>query len=87
LFSYTHAIAGDIFTELDTAILALLSGAMKGDPQIASSADQLARALYFGSAQLASRCETTVAMEAELRSFSATYLAGARAQPASRPVP
>ena len=79
LFSYTHAIAGDIFAELDTAILALLSDAMRSDPQIASSAQQLARALYFGSAQLASRCETGAAMEDELRSFSTIYLAGARA--------
>jgi AcrR family transcriptional regulator len=78
LFSYTHAIAGDIFVELDAAILGLLGGAIKGDPQIAANADQLARALYFGGAQLASRCETTAAMEVELRSFSATYLAGAR---------
>ncbi len=78
LFSYTHAIAGDIFAELDASILGLLSGAMNGDPQIAPGADQLARALYFGSAQLASRCETTAAMESELRSFLTTYLAGAR---------
>ena len=79
LFSYTHAMAGDIFTELDGVILNLLSSAMRSDPQIASGADQCARALYFGSAQLASRCETVAAMEAELKSFSATYLAGARA--------
>ena len=78
LFSHTHAIAGDIFAELDSAILGLLAVAMKGDPQIAPSADQLARALYFGSAQLASRCESTAAMERELRSFAVTYLAGAR---------
>jgi AcrR family transcriptional regulator len=79
LFSYTHAMAGDIFCELDAAILRLLSDAMANDPQFAPNADQLARALYFGSGQLASRCESVAAMEAELRSFSAIHLAGARA--------
>lgn len=79
LFSYTHAMAGDIFAELDTVILRLLSAAMSNDPEFAPCADQLARALYFGSAQLASRCETVAAMEAELRTFVAMHLAGARA--------
>jgi AcrR family transcriptional regulator len=79
LFSYTHAMAGDIFTELDAAILRLLGNAMSTDPQLGPSADQLARALYFGSGQLATRCETVAAMDAELRTFSAIHLAGARA--------
>ena len=79
LFSYTHAMAGDIFSELDTVILRLLSSAMSSDPQFAPTADQLARALYFGSGQLASRCESVAAMETELRTFSAIHLAGARA--------
>jgi AcrR family transcriptional regulator len=69
LFSYTHAMA----------ILRLLSDAMANDAQFAPNADQLARALYFGSGQLASRCESVAAMEAELRAFSAIHLAGARA--------
>jgi len=86
LFSYTHAMAGDIFAELDTAILRLLSSAMSSDPQFAPTADQLARALYFGSGQLASRCESVASMEAELRIFSAIHLAGARAL-ASKPSP
>ncbi len=79
LFSYTHAMAGDIFAALDAEVLALLSGAMAQDPEFAPSADKLARALYFASGQLASRCETVAAMEAELRSFCAIYLTGARA--------
>jgi AcrR family transcriptional regulator len=79
LFSYTHAMAGDIFCELDADILRLLSTAMSGDAEFAPSADQLARALYFGSGQLASRCETVAAMETELRAFCAIHLAGARA--------
>jgi hypothetical protein len=79
LFSCTHAMAGDIFAELDAAILRQLSSAMSRDPELAATADQLARALYFGSGQLASRCDSVAAMEAELRTFSAIHLAGARA--------
>jgi AcrR family transcriptional regulator len=79
LFSYTHEMAGDIFAELDTQILRLLADALLTDPAFAPRADQLARALYFGSAQLASRCESVASMESELRSFSAVHLTGARA--------
>jgi AcrR family transcriptional regulator len=79
LFSYTHAMAGDIFATLDAEILALLSGAMAQDSELAPSADKLARALYFGSGELASRCETVTAMEAELRSFCAVHIAGTHA--------
>jgi AcrR family transcriptional regulator len=79
LFSYTHAMAGDIFAELDAAILRLLGSAMSHDHELAATADQLARALYFGSGQLASRCDSVAAMEAELRAFSAIHLAGTRA--------
>ena len=79
LYSYTHAMAGDIFAKLDSAILEMLSGAMAHDNEFATSAVQLARALYFGGGQLASRCETVAAMEAELRSFCTVHLAGARA--------
>jgi AcrR family transcriptional regulator len=79
LFSYTHEMAGDIFADLDAQILKLLASALSTDPALASHGDQLARALYFGSAQLASRCESVAAMESELRSFSAVHLAGARA--------
>lgn len=79
LFSYTHEMAGDIFAEMDLGILRLLEGALSTDPAFASRAVELARALYYGSAQLASRCESVAAMESELRSFSAIHLAGARA--------
>jgi AcrR family transcriptional regulator len=79
LFSYTHSMAGDIFADLDKAIVELLSAAMLADPQLSAQAQQLARALYFGGGKLADRCETIAEIESELRVFAATHLAGARA--------
>jgi len=68
LFSYTHSMAGE-----------MLCAAMAGDPELAPNSAQLARALYFGSADLANRSESAAKMEIELSSFTATHLAGARA--------
>jgi AcrR family transcriptional regulator len=79
LFSYTHSMAGEIFTDLDAAILEMLRAAMAGDPELSPNAPQLARALYFGSAALANRSETAAEMEAELSAFAAAHLAGVRA--------
>src|ERR1700731_3006582 len=52
LFSYTHSMAGEIFSDLDAAIIGMLSAAMAEDPELSPNANQLARALYFGSAAL-----------------------------------
>jgi AcrR family transcriptional regulator len=79
LFSYTHALAGDVFAELDSTILRRLSEAMLTDSRLAPSAEQLARALYLGSADLCRRCETWDAAEKELRAFISVHLAGALA--------
>ena len=79
LFSYTHSMAGEIFRELDTAILDMLRAAMAEDPDLAPHAAQLARALYFGSSELAHRSKTAADMELALHDFALTYLAGARA--------
>jgi AcrR family transcriptional regulator len=79
LFSYTHSMAGEIFGELDAAILDMLAAAMADDPELAPNSKQVARALYFGSADLAFRSDTTADMERELGAFASTYLAGARA--------
>jgi AcrR family transcriptional regulator len=79
LFSYTHSMAGEIFAELDAAILDMLRVAMAEDPQLSPNAKQLARALYFGSADLANRSKTGTEMEVELHAFAHTHLAGARA--------
>jgi AcrR family transcriptional regulator len=79
LFSYTHSMAGEIFRELDTAILDMLRAAMAEDPELAAHAAPLARALYFGSSELANRSKTAADMELALHDFALTYLAGARA--------
>jgi AcrR family transcriptional regulator len=79
LFSYTHSMAGEIFSELDTAILEMLRAAMSEDPELAPNAEQLARALYFGSADLARRSATAAEMEVELNAFATIHLAGVRA--------
>jgi len=79
LFSYTHSMAGEIFAELDSAILEMLRAAMAQDGALAPNAKQLARALYFGSAELARVSATAADMEAELSSFAAVHLAGVRA--------
>jgi AcrR family transcriptional regulator len=79
LFSYTHSMAGEIFADLDAEILALLQAAMDDDPALSPNAKQLARALYFGSADLAHRSATAAEMEVELSAFATTHLAGVRA--------
>jgi AcrR family transcriptional regulator len=79
LFSYTHSMAGEIFADLDSVILEMLRAAMADDPELSANARQLARALYFGSADLAHRSSAAAEMEAELNAFAATHLAGARA--------
>ncbi|HEX3912755.1 MAG TPA: helix-turn-helix domain-containing protein [Steroidobacteraceae bacterium] len=78
LFTYTHSMAGEIFANLDVEMLERLRTAMAGDPELAANAEQLARALYFGSAPLAGRSESTSQMEAEVGGFARAYLAGAR---------
>lgn len=79
LFTYTHSMAGEIFAELDTHILQMLSVALGEDPALAPGANQLARALYFGSAEIANRSKTGAEMELELHAFAVTHLAGVRA--------
>jgi AcrR family transcriptional regulator len=79
LFSYKDVMAGDIFAELDSTILESLSDAMGADAQLAPNAGRLARALYLGSAELASRAVSPAEMESELSAFAAAHLAGVRA--------
>jgi AcrR family transcriptional regulator len=78
LFSYTHSMAGEIFANLDVELLEMLRAAMAEDPELSKNAEQLARALYFGSAPLANRSESTAQMEAEVGAFARAYLAGNR---------
>jgi AcrR family transcriptional regulator len=79
LFTYTHSMAGEIFRDLDTAILDMLRAAMAEDPEFSAHANQLAQALYFGSSELANRSKTAAEMELALHEFASTHLAGARA--------
>jgi AcrR family transcriptional regulator len=79
LFSYTHALAGDIFAALDDDILRILSEAILTDARLAPHAARLARALYFGTTDLVRRCETMTDAENELRAFMAVHMAGALA--------
>jgi TetR/AcrR family transcriptional regulator of autoinduction and epiphytic fitness len=79
LFTYTHSMAGEIFTNLDAAILEMLRAAMAADAELSPMASHVARALYFGSAELARRSGSAAEMEAELGAFAATHLAGVRA--------
>ena len=79
LFSYTHSMAHEIFADLDGAVLEMLRAAMAEDRELSPNATQLARALYFGSGELARRCQTEAEMETELNTFATTHLAGVRA--------
>ena len=78
LLTYTHSMAGEIFANLDVEMLDMFRAAMAGDPELGRNAEQLARALYFGSAPLANRSETTAQMEQEVGAFARAYIAGAR---------
>jgi AcrR family transcriptional regulator len=78
LFSYTHSMAGEIFANLDVEIQEKLRAAMADDPELAPTAEQLARALYFGAASLAMRSETTAQMQLEVSTFARAQLAGTR---------
>jgi AcrR family transcriptional regulator len=79
LLSFKDATAQEIFTQLDTQILQLLSEAMRADRRLTGEAPQLARALYFGSSDLARHCNSAEDMEREIASFATTLLTGARA--------
>jgi len=79
LFSYKDAMAGEVFAELDAAILTLLADSIAADAQLSPKAERLARALYLGGSELASRAATTAEMEHEIGDFAAVHLAGARA--------
>jgi AcrR family transcriptional regulator len=78
LLSFTHSMAGEIFANLDLEMLDMFRAALAQDPQLGKNAEQLARALYFGSAPLASRSESTAQMETEVGSFARAYITGAR---------
>lgn len=79
LISHKHQLAGDIFVRADDAMLRLLTTALREDSKLRPSASRLARALFYGSAQLGTHSTSRAGLEADLEAFVATHLAGARA--------
>jgi len=79
LFSRKAQLAGDVFARADDHMLAQLTQALAGDADLARDAARLARALFFGSSQLAGHSASEAEMEADVLSFVTTHLAGARA--------
>lgn len=79
LISHKHQLAGDIFVRADEAMLRLLTTALREDSTLRSSAARLARALFYGSAQLGTHSTSRAGMEADLDAFVTTHLVGARA--------
>ncbi|WP_119422630.1 TetR/AcrR family transcriptional regulator [Desertibaculum subflavum] len=79
LHSAKSKLAGEIFAEAEREMEARLVQALRDDTALKPGAERLTRALYHGSAEIASRCSGVAELETELRAFVATHLAGARA--------
>lgn len=79
LISHKHQLAGDIFVRSDEFMLRLLTSALREDSVLKPSAARLARALFYGSAQIGVNSASRTALEADLEAFVMTHLAGARA--------
>lgn len=79
LFTRKAQIAGDIFAKADDAMLDRLADVIAEDPMLVADAARLARALFFGSSQLAAHAGGPAEMEADVAAFIVTHLAGARA--------
>ncbi len=79
LFSHKAQLAGDLFARADGAMLQQLTEALAQDSSLRSSAPRLARALFFGTGELAARSSSIQELESDLTAFVAVHLAGARA--------
>ncbi len=79
LFSHKAQLAGDLFERADDALVNQLAEVLAEDSTLRPSAQQLARALFFASGELAARSPTMAALDSELETFVAVHLAGARA--------
>jgi AcrR family transcriptional regulator len=79
LFSCKAQLAGGIFARADQAMLKQLTDVLGELPAYRPSAGQLARALFFGSGELAARSTDVTTLETDLRAFVTVHLAGARA--------
>lgn len=87
LFSHKARLAGEVFARADEEMVRHLSQALESDNAFRPSAPQLARALFFGSAELAARSAGITELEADLRAFVIVHLAGARVLAAGVPEP
>ena len=79
LFSHKAQLAGDLFARADGVMLQQLTEALRRDSLLRPSAQQLARALFFGTGELAARSSSIERLESDLTAFVAVHLAGARA--------
>jgi AcrR family transcriptional regulator len=79
LFSHKAQLAGGVFAQADDAMLRQLTTALAGEPALRPAASQLARALLFGSSELAARGTDIAELEADLTAFVKVHLTGARA--------
>jgi AcrR family transcriptional regulator len=78
LFSHKEQLAGEVFAQADAAMLGLISNDLGKEELLVSSAPQLARAIFYGSSELAARASNLGELEAELDAFVRTLLAGGR---------
>jgi hypothetical protein len=79
LFSHKAQLAGDLFARADGVMLQQLTEALGQDGLLRPSAQQLARALFFGPGELAARSSSIEQLESDLTAFVTVHLAGARA--------
>jgi AcrR family transcriptional regulator len=85
LFSHKAQLAGELFAHAEEAMVRDLATALGEDAVLRPSAPRLARALFFGSGELAARCATAAELDAEVTAFVTVHLAGARATAAKTP--
>jgi AcrR family transcriptional regulator len=78
LFSHKAKLAGDLFVWADDLMLEQLAATLAEDQTLRASSQRLARALFFGSAELAARSSGMAELESEVGSFIRVHLAGAR---------
>jgi AcrR family transcriptional regulator len=78
LFSHKEQIAGEVFAQADATMLDLISGEVGKEDILAPSAQQVARAIFYGSSELAVRGSSLRELEGELDAFVRVILAGGR---------
>jgi AcrR family transcriptional regulator len=79
LVSHKYQLAAHHFTQAIAAMMAQLEAVLRQDPALAPDAPRLARAVFYGSGELAARSDSLAALEGDIAAFVVTHLAGARA--------